>query len=133
MVRPTKSGNTTERRDQVLIGFLEFSARAFSTLLSRWASTNGPLRIERGTVQILITLLALAPRHDQVIGTLVVARLVTLGRCTPRTDRVLAALAASFATAMRMVDRVHTHAAHRRADTAPALGAGLAVLAQAVF
>ena len=39
----------------------------------------------------------------------------------------------ALATAVRVVDRVHHDAAHRRADAAPALGARLAVAAQVVF
>ena len=35
MVRPTKSGRTVERRDQVLIGRLSLVALAFSTLATR--------------------------------------------------------------------------------------------------
>ena len=44
-----------------------------------------------------------------------------------------AAGATALAAAVRVVDRVHRHTAHRRADAAPALGAGLAELAQAVL
>src|SRR3970040_1172711 len=39
----------------------------------------------------------------------------------------------AFAAAVRMVDGIHRHAAHRRADTAPALRAGFADLAQVVL
>ena len=41
------SGRIVERRDQVLIGFLSLMADAFSTLASRWWSTNGPFFSER--------------------------------------------------------------------------------------
>src|SRR5512141_175911 len=47
MVRPTKSGSTVERRDQVLIGRLSFDAWAASTFFLRCPSTNGPFLIER--------------------------------------------------------------------------------------
>ena len=50
IVRPTKSGVTVERRDQVLIGFLSLTARAASTFDCRWSSTNGPFLIERDIV-----------------------------------------------------------------------------------
>src|SRR5690348_2808146 len=40
---------------------------------------------------------------------------------------------AAFAAAVRVIHRVHDHAAHGRADALPALGAGLAELAQVVF
>src|ERR1041385_6961793 len=39
----------------------------------------------------------------------------------------------AFAAAVRMVDGVHRDAAHRRPNSAPALGAGLADLAQVVL
>src|SRR3569623_2436459 len=44
-----------------------------------------------------------------------------------------AALGAAFATTVRMVDRVHRGAAHRRADAAPALRTGLAERTQIVL
>src|SRR3569833_4587700 len=43
------------------------------------------------------------------------------------------ALGAAFAAAVRMGDRVHRRAAHRRADAAPALRAGLAERTQSVL
>src|SRR4026207_966391 len=46
-VRPTKSGITVERRDQVLIGRLSLVLRALSTFCIRWWSTKGPFLIER--------------------------------------------------------------------------------------
>src|SRR5690606_3561682 len=39
----------------------------------------------------------------------------------------------ALTTTVRVVDRVHHHAAHRRTDADPALGAGLAVVAQVVL
>src|SRR5258706_14208106 len=50
MVRPTKSGRTVERRDQVLIGRLSLAACAVSTFFMRCPSTNGPFLIERAMV-----------------------------------------------------------------------------------
>jgi hypothetical protein len=50
MVKPTISGTTIDRLDQVLIGRLSFVATAFSTFFTRWLSTNGPFLIERGTL-----------------------------------------------------------------------------------
>jgi hypothetical protein len=35
MVKPMKSGNTMERRDQVLMGFLSLVATAFSVLANK--------------------------------------------------------------------------------------------------
>src|SRR6185437_2531017 len=48
-------------------------------------------------------------------------------------DRMATAGSAAFAAAVRMVDRVHHHAADGRADAQPAFGAGLAELLEAVF
>src|SRR5690606_31479238 len=55
------------------------------------------------------------------------------GGGTPRADRLAGFAGATLATAVRVVDRVHGHAAHGRAHAAPTHGAGLADLAQAVF
>src|SRR5690606_11050631 len=72
--------------------------------------------------------------HDELLGALVLARLVALGRHTPRGHRVRVALAGlGLATAMRMVDRVHRRAADGRLDAAPAAGTGLAQLLEVVL
>src|ERR1043165_999658 len=47
IVRPMKSGEIVERRDQVLTGFLSLVACAVSTFFTRWASMNGPFFNER--------------------------------------------------------------------------------------
>src|SRR5207245_541626 len=47
-------------------------------------------------------------------------------RHAPRSDRVTAALRLALTTAVRVVDRVHRRAAHRRALAEPAAAAGLA-------
>src|SRR5690606_14161144 len=78
-------------------------------------------------------ILLLATTHDEVLGALVVTSLVALGRRTPRRNRVTATGSTAFATAVRVIDRVHHHTANGRADAQPALGAGLADLAQAVL
>src|SRR3984893_13550552 len=49
MVKPTISGMTMERRDQVLIGRRSFFWLAVCTFLARCKSTNGPFFSERGT------------------------------------------------------------------------------------
>src|SRR6476619_141706 len=49
--------------------------------------------------------------HDELGGSLVTACLVTLGRLSPRADRMTAARRFSFTAAERMVDGVHGHAA----------------------
>jgi hypothetical protein len=48
IVRPTISGTTIERRDQVLIGLRSFFADAVCTFFDRCRSTNGPFFNERG-------------------------------------------------------------------------------------
>ena len=58
MVKPTISGITIERRDQVLIGRRSLLAAAVSTFFSRWVSTNGPLNNDRGTYLSPFTVLA---------------------------------------------------------------------------
>src|SRR5277367_1924243 len=94
------------RRDQILMISLRPEARAFSALLNRYPSTNGPFQTERAI------LLALARATDnQLVRPLVHARLRTLGRLAPRRDRVTATAGAAFTAAMRMVDRVHHHTA----------------------
>src|SRR5690349_14850727 len=128
MVRPTKSGRTVERRDQVLIGRLSFAAEAASTFFMRCPSTNGPFLIERAIASPLRLLVAAA--HDHRLRALVGAGLLAFRRLSPRRHRVAVA---ARAAAERVVDRVHRLAAHRRADAAPAVRAGLADLAQVVF
>src|SRR3569833_2112868 len=75
----------------------------------------------------------LATTDDHAVGALVRAGLITLGRRAPRAHRMTTALGAAFAAAVRMVGRVHRRAAHRRADAAPALRAGLAERTQIVL
>src|SRR5207237_821950 len=61
---------------------------------------------------------------DQLVGFLVLApRALAQRRNAPRRRRVLALLLA-LAAAMRVVDRVHRHAAHRGALAAPPAAAG---------
>src|SRR5690606_23849349 len=72
--------------------------------------------------------------HDELLGALVLAGLVTLGRHAPRGDRMRVALAGlRLTTAVRVIDRVHGRAAHGRLDAAPAGGTGLAELLQAML
>src|SRR5690606_1658021 len=105
-VKPTMSGTIMERRDQVLIGRLLLAAEAASTLCIRWWSTNGPFLSERGMAVILDGHPDPANRpawpdykstptiaHDELLRALVVACLVTLGRDTPRGNRMRVALA----------------------------------------
>src|SRR6185312_7619256 len=64
--------------------------------------------------------LRVATAHDHAVGALVAARLVALGRLTPRRHRMASARGLAFTTAVRMVDRVHHHAAHGGTDALPA-------------
>src|SRR5450631_3800109 len=63
---------------------------------------------------------------DEFVGRLVGTGLLALGRLAPRADRMPAAGGASFAAAVRMVDRVHGDAAVVRALSEPAVAARLA-------
>ena len=93
-------------------------------LLRRCRSTNGPFFSERGMDPI-----QLLRRARSCCRALVAARLQPLVFQPHGRHRMRVALAGlAFATTVRVVDRVHRHAAHRRADAAPALRAGLAVL-----
>src|SRR5256885_6905700 len=64
--------------------------------------------------------------HDHRVGALVAPRAEAFGRRAPRTARIASCRGLAFATAVRMIDRIHRHAAHRRADAAPAHASGLA-------
>src|SRR3972149_3466843 len=94
MVRPTKSGRTVERRDQVLIGRLSLVARDVSTFFSRWASTNGPFLTERAMLHLLFLVPTL---DDHAVRALVAARAVTFGRRAPRADRIATGRGLAFA------------------------------------
>jgi hypothetical protein len=50
IVNPTMSGNTIERRDQVLIGRRSFLFAASATFFAKCVSTKGPFLTERGTL-----------------------------------------------------------------------------------
>src|SRR5262247_1330157 len=84
---------------------------------------NGPFQTERATSARPPLLRRVTTAQDHAVGTLVVTRLVTLGRNARGRDPVLAALGAA---AMRMVDRVLSDPAGMRADAEPAAAAGLA-------
>ncbi|PRD40246.1 UNVERIFIED_CONTAM: hypothetical protein NCL1_00859 [Trichonephila clavipes] len=63
----------------------------------------------------LTTLLLRVARTDNVlVGLLVRAGAVALGAFAPRGDRVTTTRGPAFTTTMRVVDRVHCNAAHRR-------------------
>src|SRR4030065_128599 len=128
IVRPTNSGNTVERRDQVFTGRLSLVARTVSIFLSKCASTNGPFLIERAIYIYPLNLKATA--HDHAAGALVATCAEALGRHTPWADRMAACGSLAFATAVRVVHRVHHHTAYSRNNPAPTHGAGPAQRAQ---
>src|SRR6476661_3264147 len=64
-----------------------------------------------------------AADHDELVGGLVLAGLLALGRKAPRRDRMATALGAP---AVRVIDRVHGDAAVVRHAALPALAAGFA-------
>src|SRR4029078_6061047 len=66
------------------------------------------------------------PLHNEPIRCLPVPRLVALGRLSPWRHRVPATRGFAFATAQRMVNRVHCHAADMRPLAQPAAPACLA-------
>src|SRR5450759_3297634 len=63
---------------------------------------------------------------DELVGALVIARLVAARRLAPRRHRVTSARGLAFAAAVRVVDRVHGHAAIVRTLAQPARAPGLA-------
>src|SRR6478609_2449783 len=123
-VSPTNCGRIVERRDHVLITAFEPAPRALSAFFSKYPSTNGPFQIERDTS--LTFLLHMAAAQDELVGRPVMPRLLALGGLAPGRHRMPSAGGASFAAAMRVIDRVHGHTAHHGAASFPAHPAGLA-------
>src|SRR5271155_5833287 len=117
-----KSGRIVERRDQVLIGFLSREAAAASTFFSKWESQNGPFFTERAIAYSLTLVTAL---DDHARRALIATGAITLRRRAPWAHRVATCSRLAFTTTVRVIDRVHCNAAHRRADTAPAVCATL--------
>src|SRR5438309_9625218 len=58
--------------------------------------------------------------HEHVVCALVVARLVSTGGLSPGRDRMASARGLALTATMRMVDRVHDHAAVSGTNTQPA-------------
>src|ERR1700739_1581771 len=81
---------------------------------------NGPFQTERAISLTLVT-----ATDDHAVGALVGARLVALGRLAPRRNRMASTRAAAFATAQRMIDRVHHHATIMRPLAQPSRTASL--------
>src|ERR1700719_4443670 len=89
IVKPTMSGMTMERRDQVLIGRRSFFWLAVCPFLARCKSTKGPFLSERGTViSPDLQSFVLAALNDHAVGALVAARLLALGLQAPGAHRM---------------------------------------------
>src|SRR5437868_2331180 len=67
-----------------------------------------------------------SPLHDEFIGALVVARLVSQGRLAPGRYRMASTTGFALAAAMRMVHWIHGHATVGGANSHPTLASGLA-------
>src|SRR6185369_6148539 len=127
IVCPSISGMIVERRDQVLMTFLEFLAFCTSTFLSRWSSTNGPFFRLRGIYLAPLAALpsGVAPADDETVTRLALAPRAAL-RLALRVDRVATTGGLALTTTVRVVDRVHRDTADRWALALPAHAAGLA-------
>src|ERR1700678_1439586 len=133
MVKPTISGMTMDRRDQVLMGRRSFFWLAVCTFLARCKSTNGPFLSERGKL-CLLQPFVLATLNDHAVSALVATRLLTLGLQAPRAHGMRSTRPRlTLAASVSVIDRVHPDAAHRRAHTEPAHRTGLAEYAQVVL
>src|SRR5687768_1456010 len=107
MVWPTMSGMIVERRDHVLMTRFSFFVLSSSTFFKRWSSTNGPFLRLRGIHGLLAALAARpATTNDHLTRFLLAATRATLG-LAPWRHRVTATRRLAFATAERVVDRVH--------------------------
>src|SRR3981189_1833129 len=97
-----------ERRDHVLITFLEFLAFCASTFLTRWSSTNGPFFRLRGIFYSSLAALpsGIAPADNEAVARLALAARAALG-LTLGVHRVATTGGLALATAVRVVDRVH--------------------------
>src|ERR1700678_952337 len=76
---------------------------------------------------LLLCFLCFAARtDDKPVRALVFAGFRALGALAPRRHRMAAARGAAFAAAVRMIHRVHRHAAYAGTDAFPARAAGFA-------
>src|SRR5580692_12448180 len=120
IVWPTICGTIVDALLQVLM--TRFSRVEFirSTLAISDGATNGPFFNER-------PMLLRAPLADDHLGgALVAARLLTHRHLAPWRRRRTARGRTRLAAAVRVIDRIHRDAAHRRSLAAMALAAGLA-------
>src|SRR6266487_3606262 len=101
------SGTIVERRDQVLMTFLEFRSFCASTFFIRWSSTNGPFFRLRGTALSPLPV-GVATADDQLVAELVGLAGTPL-RLALGVDRVATTGGLTLTTTVRVVDRVHRH------------------------
>ena len=128
MVCPMMSGMIIDRRDQVLMTFLVPFSFCASHLLLRVVVDEGTLLQAAWHLVITCSNQRFLPdlRRRTIRRT---ARLVLVAGAAsglPHGDRVTATGGATLATTVRVVDRVHHHAADGRADALPPVAAGLA-------
>src|SRR3546814_15334995 len=120
------AGMIIERRDQVLMTFLDPASFWTTTLRSRCSSTKGPfLRLRGIFCSYLLALLAgRTAADDGLVALLVGVARAPLG-LTPRRHRVTSTGGLALTTTVRVVDRVHGDTTDGRADALPAHAAGL--------
>src|SRR5690242_11508281 len=122
MVCPTNSGRIVDRRDHVRTTFFSLLALNTASFVSRCVSVNGPFLTDRPMCLPLLRL----PRHDPFVGPLVIPRLESARRLSPWRHRMPPARRFAFAAAVRMVHRIHRHAAVMRRLAHPPLPSRLA-------
>ena len=126
-VWPTNSGRMVDRRDQVLTTFFWLLPWCMSSIFfDEVLSTKGPFLIERAICVLLYWLLRrrLTMNLSVRLFLRVLRPLVFWPHGETGWRTALAALA--FATADRVIDRVHRDAADVRPEAEPAAPAGLA-------
>lgn len=70
---------------------------------------------------------------DHSVCALVGPCAVALGRLPPWTDWNTPLTSTTFATTVRVINRIHSHASHGRPNTAPALSTSLTDFPEVVF
>src|SRR5215217_736807 len=99
-------------------------AQGLLGLLEHVAVDERPLPNRTG--HVLPALLHVTAANDELVRCLVGTRTLALGRLAPRGNRVTATRSTAFTTTMRVVDRVHGHAAVDGLAAEPTVATGLA-------
>src|SRR5271163_2448139 len=120
IVWPSMAGTIIERLDHVLMTVLDPRSFCTSTFFIRWSSTKGPFLRLRGISGCSLPLVLAAATADQPVTWLVRLAGAAL-RLAPWADRVATTGGLAFATAVRVIDRVHGHATDRRSLALPAV------------